>query len=42
MNKVIITVALNGSLPTKEMNPHVPMTPEELGVTADPRTQGDA
>jgi 3-keto-5-aminohexanoate cleavage enzyme len=38
MNKVIITVALNGSLPTKEMNPHVPMTPEELGVTADPRT----
>jgi 3-keto-5-aminohexanoate cleavage enzyme len=34
LNKVIITVALNGSLPTKEMNPHVPMTPEELGVTA--------
>jgi len=34
MSKVIITVALNGSLPTKEMNPHVPMTPEELGVTA--------
>jgi 3-keto-5-aminohexanoate cleavage enzyme len=34
MNKVIITVALNGSLPTKEMNPHVPMTPRELGVTA--------
>ena len=34
MNKVIITVALNGSLPTKEMNPHVPMTPEEIGVTA--------
>ena len=34
MNKVIITVALNGSLPTKEMNPHVPMAPEELGVTA--------
>lgn len=34
MNKVILTVALNGSLPTKEMNPHVPVTPEELGVAA--------
>ena len=34
MNKVIITVALNGSLPTKEMNSHVPITPEELGVAA--------
>ena len=34
MNKVILTVALNGSLPTKEMNPNVPITPEELGVAA--------
>ena len=34
MNKVILTAALNGSLPTKEMNPNVPITPKELGVAA--------
>ena len=26
MSKVIITIALNGSVPTKEMNPHTPIT----------------
>jgi len=30
MNKLIITVAPTGSLPTKEMTPHVPITPEEI------------
>jgi 3-keto-5-aminohexanoate cleavage enzyme len=34
MDKVIITVALNGSVPTKEMNPHVPLTPDELTQAA--------
>jgi 3-keto-5-aminohexanoate cleavage enzyme len=29
-DKVIVTVAPNGSLTTKQMNPHVPVTPEEL------------
>jgi len=28
--KAIITVAVNGSLPTKEMTPHVPVTPQEV------------
>ena len=30
MNKLIITVALTGNVPTKEMNPHVPVTVEEV------------
>ena len=34
MNPLIITVAVNGSLPSKEMNPHVPITPEEIAETA--------
>ena len=34
MEKVIITAALNGSIPTKEMNHHVPLTPEELAAAA--------
>ncbi len=34
MDKLIITVALNGSVPTKKMNPHVPITPEELAESA--------
>ena len=32
-NKIIITAAVTGSFPTKEMNPAVPYTPEEI-VTA--------
>lgn len=30
MSKLIITVAPTGSLPTKKMTPHVPITPEEI------------
>jgi 3-keto-5-aminohexanoate cleavage enzyme len=30
MEKLIITVAPTGSLPTKEMTPHVPITPQEI------------
>ena len=30
MEKLIITIAPNGSLPTKEMTPHVPITPDEM------------
>ena len=30
MSKVIITAAVCGSNPTKEMNPAVPYTPEEI------------
>lgn len=30
MDKLIITVAPTGSLPTKSMTPHVPITPEEI------------
>jgi len=30
MQKLIITVAPTGSLPTKEMTPHVPITPQEI------------
>jgi len=32
LEKLIITVALTGNVPTKEMNPNVPMTPEEIAV----------
>ena len=34
MKPLIITVAVNGSLPTKDMNPHVPIIPEEIAETA--------
>lgn len=34
MDKLIITVAPTGSVPTQEMNPHVPVTPEEIAETA--------
>ncbi len=34
MDKVIITVAVTGSRPRKEMNPAVPYTPEEIAQTA--------
>jgi 3-keto-5-aminohexanoate cleavage enzyme len=30
MDKLIITVAVTGSLPTKQITPHVPITPEEI------------
>ena len=30
MEKLIVTVAPTGSLPTKEMTPHVPITPQEI------------
>lgn len=30
MDKLIITVAVTGSLPTKRITPHVPITPEEI------------
>lgn len=30
MDKLIITAAVTGSLPTKQMTPHVPITPEEI------------
>ena len=34
MNKVIITAAVTGSRPTKEMNPAVPYTPDEIARSA--------
>jgi 3-keto-5-aminohexanoate cleavage enzyme len=34
MNKVIITAAITGSRPTKEMNPAVPYTPKEIADAA--------
>jgi 3-keto-5-aminohexanoate cleavage enzyme len=34
MNKVIVTVAVNGSRPTKAMNPAVPYTPAEIADAA--------
>ena len=34
MSKIIITVALNGSIPTKEMNPNTPITPDEIAESA--------
>ena len=40
MEKLIITVALTGNVPTKEMNPHVPVTPEE--IAQDVRRCADA
>ncbi|MEJ5358413.1 MAG: 3-keto-5-aminohexanoate cleavage protein [Desulfobacterales bacterium] len=32
MEKLIITVALTGNVPTREMNPHLPLTPEEIAA----------
>jgi len=34
MRKVIITAAVTGSRPTKEMNPAVPYTPKEIAEAA--------
>ena len=34
MNPIILTVALNGSLPTRDQTPHVPLTPEEIAESA--------
>ena len=34
MSKTIITVAVCGSVPTKEMNPSVPYTPKEISDSA--------
>jgi 3-keto-5-aminohexanoate cleavage enzyme len=34
MNKLIITVAPTGNVPTKGMNPHLPVTPQEIAETA--------
>jgi 3-keto-5-aminohexanoate cleavage enzyme len=34
MDKLIITVALNGSVPTKNHNLHVPITPDEIAESA--------
>ena len=35
MDKLIITVAPTGNVPTKEMNPHLPVTPETLEFVSD-------
>jgi 3-keto-5-aminohexanoate cleavage enzyme len=40
MDKLIITVALTGNVPTTEMNPHLPVTAEE--IAADVRRCADA
>ena len=32
MNKVILTIAPTGNVPTKEMNPKVPLTPKEIAA----------
>jgi 3-keto-5-aminohexanoate cleavage enzyme len=34
MDKLVITVAPTGNVPTKDMNPHLPVTPEEIAETA--------
>jgi 3-keto-5-aminohexanoate cleavage enzyme len=34
LEKLIITVAATGNVPTKEHNPHLPVTPEEIAETA--------
>jgi len=34
MDKLIITVAPTGSVPTKDRNPHLPLTPQEIAGTA--------
>ena len=35
MEKLIITTALTGNVPSKEMNPHVPVTPAEIAADVD-------
>jgi 3-keto-5-aminohexanoate cleavage enzyme len=40
MDKLVITVALTGNVPTKEMNPNLPVTPQE--IAADVRRCADA
>ncbi len=30
IDKVILTVAPTGNVPTRKMNPHVPLTPDEI------------
>jgi len=40
VQKLIVTVALTGNVPTKEMNPHLPETPGE--IAADVRRCADA
>ena len=40
MDKLIITVALTGNVPTTEMNPNLPVTPDE--IAADLRRCADA
>jgi len=32
MSKLILTVAPTGNVPTREMNPHVPLTPQEIAA----------
>ena len=34
MDKIIVTVAVIGSRPSREQNPHLPMTPEEIADSA--------
>ena len=40
MDKLVITVALTGNVPTKEMNPNLPVTPDE--IARDVRRCADA
>ena len=40
MEKLVITVALTGNVPTKKMNPSLPVTPAE--IAADVRACADA
>ncbi|MFH1134942.1 MAG: 3-keto-5-aminohexanoate cleavage protein [Pseudomonadota bacterium] len=40
MDKLIITAALTGNVPTRDMNPHLPITPEE--IARDVRRCADA
>jgi 3-keto-5-aminohexanoate cleavage enzyme len=35
MSKVIINAALTGMVPTRDMNPHVPLTPSEIAADAE-------
>ena len=38
MEKLIITVALTGNVPTKQMNPNVPVTPDEIAAPDEARS----
>jgi 3-keto-5-aminohexanoate cleavage enzyme len=40
MQKLVVTVALTGNVPTKALNPHVPLTPDE--IARDVRRCADA